>query len=427
MRRCDWLESRRSTSVCGANGGAGSAEPSGEIDGKRPNASARSESSGRSARLPTRNAPPREPAHWRERKATIASRVNVRRCSSGPSTGRPSGWSPNAARSIRCSATTDGWSLARAISWITTPRSRSSSGIDLRAADEVGQEVDRVGRHLGAAGDVEGHQVVRRVGVEHRAHPLGGLVDLAVVVVLLAALEHQVLEEVRHPVLLGPLGAGAGVERHQHGGRPSALDLDPVDREAGRDGGRFDARHRRNVAHPTGLRCRRAKPYLKGRFAPGAQVEHGSRFTSTALPRMAGRTRAGRTSPATASPPPPRASPRLEVAAVDHLDADPAVLCSSRFAMSVSGRARPWRTNTLPGRDGSNGTTCQAPERASGAGHGASQAAPRTGAVIDFANVSKRYPSGDTGPRTSRSRSCRASSCSWSAPPARASRPRCGC
>ncbi len=121
------MDSRGSTSVCGANGGAGSLPPFGEIDGKRPNDSASSLSSGTSSRLPTRNAPPREPAHWRDRNATIASRVNVRRCSSGPSTGRPSGWSPNAALSIRCSAITDGWSLARAISWITTPRSRSSS------------------------------------------------------------------------------------------------------------------------------------------------------------------------------------------------------------------------------------------------------------------------------------------------------------
>ena len=114
-------------------------------------------------------------------------------------------------------------------------------GVDLRAADEVGQQVDRLAGHLGAAGDVEGDEVVRRVGVQHRAHPLGGLVDLAVVVVLLAALEHQVLEEVGHPVLLGALGAGAGVERHEDGGRPRALDLDPVDREAGGEGRGFDS------------------------------------------------------------------------------------------------------------------------------------------------------------------------------------------
>ena len=56
-------------------------------------------------------------------------------------------------------------------------------GVELRAADEVGQQVDRLERDLGAAGDVEGDEVVARVGVELRAHPLGRLVDLAVVVV----------------------------------------------------------------------------------------------------------------------------------------------------------------------------------------------------------------------------------------------------
>ncbi len=60
--------------------------------------------------LPARNAPPRAPDQRRSRNATIASRVNVRRFSSGPSTVRPSGCSPNAARSIRYSATVEGWS-----------------------------------------------------------------------------------------------------------------------------------------------------------------------------------------------------------------------------------------------------------------------------------------------------------------------------
>ena len=194
--------------------------------GEAAEGSASSPSSGSESRLPTRNAPPRPPAHWRARNATIASRVKVRRCSSGPRTGRPSGWSPNAARSIRCSATTDGWSCARAISWMTTPRSRSSSSASIFGRpDEVGQQVDRLAGHLGAAGDVEGDEVVRRVRVEHRAHALGGLVDLAVVVVLLAALEDQVLEEVGHPVLLGALGARAGVERDEDGHGARALDL----------------------------------------------------------------------------------------------------------------------------------------------------------------------------------------------------------
>ena len=202
--------------------------------GKRPNVSASSVSSGRCERLPTRNAPPRDPAHWRERKATMASRVNVRRCSAGPRTGPPErvvaerGAVDQVLGQHRRLVVGAGDLLddhaALAVELL---------GVDLRAADEVGQQVDRVAGHLGAAGDVEGHEVVRRVGVQHRAHPLGGLVDLAVVVVLLAALEHQVLEEVGHAVLLRALGAGAGVEGDEHGGRARALDLDPVDREAG--------------------------------------------------------------------------------------------------------------------------------------------------------------------------------------------------
>ena len=97
-------------------------------------------------------------------------------------------------------------------------------GVDPRPADEVGQQVGRLERALGARGDVERDQVVARVGVQHRADPLGGLVDVAVGGVLLAALEHEVLEEVGHPVLLGALGAGAGVERHQDRDRARALD-----------------------------------------------------------------------------------------------------------------------------------------------------------------------------------------------------------
>ena len=40
--------------------------------------------------------------------------------------------------------------------------------------------------------------------------------------VLLAALEHEVLEEVGHPVLLGSLVARARVERDEYGQRPRA-------------------------------------------------------------------------------------------------------------------------------------------------------------------------------------------------------------
>ena len=175
------------------------------------------------------------------RKATIASRVKVWMCSAGPSTGRPSGWSPNAARSIRCSATTDGWSLERAISWTTTPRSRSSSSASIfgRPTKSVSRSIASAD-DLGAAGEVEGDDVVRGVGVEHRAHLLGGLVDLAVVVVDLAALEHEVLEEVRHAVLLGALRAGAGLEGHEDGDGARALELDAVEGKA--VGGGFRSR-----------------------------------------------------------------------------------------------------------------------------------------------------------------------------------------
>ena len=96
--------------------------------------------------------------------------------------------------------------------------------VDPRPPDEVGQQIGRLGRALGADGDVERDEVVARVRVEHGADPLGGLVDVSVGGVLLAALEHEVLEEVGHPVLLGALGAGARVERDQQRHRAGPLD-----------------------------------------------------------------------------------------------------------------------------------------------------------------------------------------------------------
>jgi lipopolysaccharide biosynthesis regulator YciM len=100
----------------------------------------------------------------------------------------------------------------------------------------------------GPAGDVEGHQVVGGVGVEHRAHALRGLVDLAVVVVLLAALEHEVLEEVGHAVLVRALGARTGFEGDQDGQGPGAGDLHAVDRQAVREGGALDRGHELRLA-----------------------------------------------------------------------------------------------------------------------------------------------------------------------------------
>ena len=117
-------------------------------------------------------------------------------------------------------------------------------GIDAWPANEVRQQVDRSGGALGAHGDVEGDQVVARVGVQDSTQPLGRLVDVAVVGVLLASLEDQVLEEVSHPVLLGRLVAGAGVERHQHGEGAGAGHLDGVHGQfVGRDDACCDGCH----------------------------------------------------------------------------------------------------------------------------------------------------------------------------------------
>ena len=131
------------------------------------------------------------------------------------------------------------------ISWITTPRSRSSSlGVQPGAPDEVAEQVDRLRSALGANGDVEGHQVVAGVGVEHAPQPLGGLVDVLVGGVLLAPLEHEVLEEVGHAVLLGALVAGPGVEGQEHRQRARARQLEAVQRHPVLgDGARAQARH----------------------------------------------------------------------------------------------------------------------------------------------------------------------------------------
>jgi len=53
-------------------------------------------------------------------------------------------------------------------------------GVQPRAPDEVREQVDRLGGALGADRDVEGHQVVAGVGVQHASQPLGRLVDVLV-------------------------------------------------------------------------------------------------------------------------------------------------------------------------------------------------------------------------------------------------------
>ena len=103
--------------------------------------------------------------------------------------------------------------------------------VDLRASDEVGEQVDRGHRRLGTDGDVEGDEVVAGVGVERASHPLGCFVDLAVVVVDLAPLEDQVLEKMGHSVLVGPLGSRAGVEGDEDRGGPGPRYPDPVNRK----------------------------------------------------------------------------------------------------------------------------------------------------------------------------------------------------
>jgi hypothetical protein len=121
-------------------------------------------------------------------------------------------------------------------------------GVDVRAPDEVGQEVGGLEGSLGPGRDVEGDEVVARVGVELRAHAFGRLVDVAVGRVLLAALEHQVLEEVGHPVLLGPFRACAGVERDQYGHGSRPLQRHAVEGQSVGEGGRAYARHEMRVA-----------------------------------------------------------------------------------------------------------------------------------------------------------------------------------
>ena len=118
---------------------------------------------------------------------------------------------------------------------------------------------------------------MRRVGVEHRAHLLGGLVDLAVVVVLLPALEHEVLEEVGHPVLLGALGAGAGLEGDEDGDGARALELDAVEREAVRERReRIDG-----IAEASGRRASCTEGPPRGRSVPSRSRDGRHRQSPT--------------------------------------------------------------------------------------------------------------------------------------------------
>ena len=117
------------------------------MDGKRPNVSSSSPSSGTCSRLPTRNAPPREPAHWRARKATIPSRVKrldvLRRAEHGPAE------RVVAERGAVDQVLGDDRRLvvgARDLLHHDAALAVELVGVDLRAADEVRQQVDRLRR-----------------------------------------------------------------------------------------------------------------------------------------------------------------------------------------------------------------------------------------------------------------------------------------
>src|SRR5205823_8291688 len=97
------------------------------------------------------------------------------------------------------------------------------------------------------------------VGVQHATQPLGGFVDVAVARVALSALEDEVLEEVRHPVLRRELAARAGVERDQNRQGSGTRQRDPVNGQAvGCDHGRLYACHRRYTISAAARSIRRA-------------------------------------------------------------------------------------------------------------------------------------------------------------------------
>jgi hypothetical protein len=117
-------------------------------------------------------------------------------------------------------------------------------GVDPGASDEVGEQVGGLAGALRARGDVKRDEIVAGVGVEYGADPGRGIVDIAVGLVLLAALEHKVLKEMSHPVLLGSLGPRTRVERHQDRDRARSLDFDPIEGKAVGEGRLLDFWHR---------------------------------------------------------------------------------------------------------------------------------------------------------------------------------------
>ena len=107
------------------------------------------------------NAPPRSPAQRRSRKATIASRVKVAQVLLGAEHGAPE-------RVVAERGAVDELLGHRrrlvlvALDLLDDDAALAVelAGVDLRAPDEVGEQVDRLHRRLGAHGDVEGDEVV---------------------------------------------------------------------------------------------------------------------------------------------------------------------------------------------------------------------------------------------------------------------------
>ena len=168
MRRCDWLESRASTSVCGANAGAGSQPPSAWIEGKRPNVSASSWFVGHVLEVADQEraaarARPLAAAEGEDGVAREGPQVLL-----GPQHGAAERVVAER-RAVDQVLGHDRRLVVRAGDLLDDHPALAVELllVDLRAADEVRQQVDRLADHLGAAGDVEGDEVVRGVGVEH--------------------------------------------------------------------------------------------------------------------------------------------------------------------------------------------------------------------------------------------------------------------
>ena len=114
--------------------------------------------------------------------------------------------------------------------------------VDPRSRDEVRQEVRGLEPAFGPRGDVERDEIVTGVRVQDRADALCRAVHITVRGELLAALEHEMLQKMGHPILLGALGSRTRIERDQDRHRAGGRDRDAVQGNAGRQSDRYPAR-----------------------------------------------------------------------------------------------------------------------------------------------------------------------------------------